>query len=76
MFESFDELLDYIRSNKTDISVSYDLYSKNLMVINNNTDQILFNQNLNYQIGEFKTAIEPLFTNLDCSVEYINGDFN
>lgn len=76
MFESFDELLDYIRSNKTDISVSYDLYSKHLMVINNNTDQILFNQNLNYQIGEFKTAIEPLFTNLDCSVEYINGDFN
>lgn len=74
MFDSFDELLNYIRSNTADISVSYDVCSGHLMVVNNNTDQILFNQDLNYQIGEFKTTIEPLFTNLNCNVEYINSD--
>ena len=34
--------------------------------MNNVTNQILFNQSLNYEIGEFKTSIEPLFTHLNC----------
>ncbi len=75
MFNTLNELLDYIKSNNASVSVSYDLSSKNLIVINNSTDQVLFNQDLNYQIGEFRVAIEPLFTSLGCSVDYVNEMF-
>ncbi|EGX29043.1 hypothetical protein SFBNYU_010790 [Candidatus Arthromitus sp. SFB-mouse-NYU] len=71
MFDSIDDLLNYIRSNDTDLSVTYDISSGNLLVMNNVTNQILFNQSLNYEIGEFKTSIEPLFTHLNCDVVYV-----
>lgn len=76
MFESFDELLNYIKHNNNDISINYDTSSKNLLVFNNKTEQILFNQCLNYQIGEFKSTIEPLFQNLNCNVNYLGNSFS
>lgn len=71
MFESIEELLNYIRSNEADLSVTYDISDKTLCVVNNTTHQTIFNQDLNYEIGEFKTTIEPLFTHLNCDVVYI-----
>lgn len=76
MFESFDELLNYIKNNTNDVSINYDTSSTNLLVFNNKTEQILFNQNLNYQIGEFKSTIEPLFQNLNCSINYLGNPFH
>ena len=54
MFDSIDDLLNYIRSNDTDLSVTYDISSGNLLVMNNVTNQILFNQSLNYEIENSK----------------------
>lgn len=76
MFESFDELLNYIKNNSNDVSINYDTSSTNLLVFNNKTEQILFNQNLNYQIGEFKSTIEPLFQNLNCEINYLGNPFH
>ena len=75
MFESFDELLNYIKFNNKDVSVNYDPHSTNLLVFNSKTEQMLFNQPLNYNIGEFKTAIQPIFDNLNCSVNYLGNSF-
>lgn len=71
MFESFNELLNYIKLNNQDLSINYDPTSTNLLVFNNKTEQMLFNQPLNYNIGEFKSTIEPLFESLNCSVNFV-----
>lgn len=76
MFESFDELISYIRKNNCDVSINYNPVSTNLLVFNNRTEQILFNQNLNYKIGEFKSTIEPLFNNLNCEVNYLGNSLS
>lgn len=76
MFESFDELLNYIKNNSNDVSINYDTSSTNLLVFNNKTEQILFNQSLNYKIGEFKSTIEPLFQNLNCSINYLGNSLH
>lgn len=76
MFESFDELINYVKTHNSDVSVNYDASSTNLLVFNNKTEQILFNQPLNYKIGEFKSSVEPLFQNLNCEVNYLGNSFS
>lgn len=76
MFESLDELLNYVKLNNDNVSINYDTTSTNLLVFNNKTEQILFNQNINYQIGEFKSTIEPLFHNLNCCINYLGNSFS
>ncbi len=76
MFESLDELLNYVKLNNDNVSINYDTTSTNLLVFNNKTEQILFNQNINYQIGEFKSTIEPLFQNLNCCINYLGNSFS
>lgn len=76
MFESLDELLNYIKLNNENISINYDLNSTNLLVFNIKSEQIIFNQPINYQIGEFKSTIEPLFNNLNCCVNYLGNSFS
>lgn len=76
MFESLDELLNYVKLNNDTVSINYDTASTNLLVFDNKTEQILFNQNINCQIGEFKSAIEPLFENLNCCINYLGNSFS
>lgn len=76
MFESFDELINYIKENTCDVSINYDPVSTNLLVFNSKTEQILFNQDLHYQIGEFKSTIEPLFHNLNCEINYLGNSMS
>lgn len=76
MFESFDELMDYIKNNNSGISINYDSDSTNLLVFNNRTEQLLFNQPLNCEQNEFKNSIEPLFQNLNCDVNYLGNSFS
>lgn len=76
MFENLDELLNYLQSCSSDVSVNFDSSSTNLLVFNNKTEQLLFNQPLNYQIGEFKSVVEPLFNNLNCQINYMGNSFS
>ncbi|WP_044035514.1 hypothetical protein [Candidatus Arthromitus sp. SFB-rat-Yit] len=71
MFNSINDLLNYIRSNDSQMEITYDITNGTLLVVNNTTNQVLFNQSLNYELGEFKTSIEPLFTHLNCDVIYV-----
>lgn len=75
MFESFDELINYIKLNNSDLSINYDPSTTLLLVFNKKTEQMLFNQNLNYNIGEFKSTIQPLFESLNCNVNYLGNSF-
>lgn len=71
MFNSINDLLNYIKSNDSQMEITYDITNGTLLVVNNSTNQVLFNQSLNYELGEFKTSIEPLFTHLNCDVIYV-----
>ncbi len=76
MFESFDDLMEYIKHNNTDISINYESSSTNLLVFNNKTEQLLFNQPMNSTETEFRNNIEPLFQNLNCDVNYLGSSFS